>query len=140
MGGNVTLKGGTFTGGGSQSAGVNVNDESGSLSVTENVMLVGGGAGGMGVLTDALAGMVALLHRHCAGQRLIAQHTRKGGCAAFVKIGVPGEVISTNKQAIVVAGNVTLEGGTFTSKQLYSEGVYINSANASLSVVNPGCR
>ena len=47
-----------------------------------------------------------------------------------------GEVISTNKQAIVVAGNVTLEGGTFTSKQLYSEGVYINSANASLSVVN----
>ena len=47
-----------------------------------------------------------------------------------------GEVISMNKQALVVGGNVTLEGGTFTSKQLYSEGVYINSANASLSVVN----
>ena len=59
---------------------------------------MGGGAGGMGVLTDALAGMVALLHRHCAGQRLIAQHTRKGGCAAFVKIGVPG-VAAVGQQA-----------------------------------------
>ena len=55
---------------------------------------------------------------------------------ASLTIQGAGEVISTNKQAIVVAGNVTLEGGTFTSKQLYSEGVYINSANASLSVVN----
>ncbi|EOS63226.1 S-layer homology domain-containing protein, partial [Oscillibacter sp. 1-3] len=47
VGGNVTLKGGTFTGGGSQSAGVNVNDESGSLSVTENVTIqnTGGGYG-----------------------------------------------------------------------------------------------
>ncbi len=47
VGGNVTLKGGTFTGGGSQYAGVNVNDESGSLSVTENVTIqnTGGGYG-----------------------------------------------------------------------------------------------
>ncbi len=47
VGGNVTLKGGTFTGGGSQSAGVNVNDGSGSLSVTENVTIqnTGGGYG-----------------------------------------------------------------------------------------------
>ncbi|MDE7219551.1 MAG: hypothetical protein K2O45_08030, partial [Oscillospiraceae bacterium] len=45
--GSVTLKGGTFTGGGSQSAGVNVNGESGSLSVTENVTIqnTGGGYG-----------------------------------------------------------------------------------------------
>ena len=47
VGGNVTLKGGTFTGGGSQCAGVNVNDGSGSLSVTENVTIqnTGGGYG-----------------------------------------------------------------------------------------------
>lgn len=47
VGGNVTLKGGTFTGVGSQSAGVNVNDERGSLSVTENVTIqnTGGGYG-----------------------------------------------------------------------------------------------
>ena len=47
VGGNVTLKGGTFTGVGSQYAGVNVNDESGSLSVTENVTIqnTGGGYG-----------------------------------------------------------------------------------------------
>ena len=62
---------------------------------------MGGGAGGMGVLTDTLAGMVALLHRHCAGQRLIAQRTRKGGCAAFVKIGVPG---------VTALGQQTAEG------------------------------
>lgn len=47
VGGNVTLKGGTFTSGGLQSASVNVNDGSGSLSVTENVTIqnTGGGYG-----------------------------------------------------------------------------------------------
>ncbi len=45
--GNVTLKGGTFTSGGSQFAGVNVNAGDGSLSVTENVTIqnTGGGYG-----------------------------------------------------------------------------------------------
>ena len=42
--------------------------------------------------------VLALLHRHCAGQRLIAQHARKGS-AAFVKIGVPGVAAVTQQVA-----------------------------------------
>ena len=55
--------------------------------------------GAVAVVRSSHRRMVAGLHRHCAGQRLVAQHTRKGGCAAFVKIGVPGVAAVTQQVA-----------------------------------------
>ncbi len=89
--------------------------DSGMAGVVVGVFAVGAvlriprftaGQTGLGVGVGALIRRIradafvvfALLHRHCAGQRLIAQHARKGS-AAFVKIGVPGVAAVTQQVA-----------------------------------------
>ena len=49
----------------------------------------GGAMGAVAVVRSSHRRMVAGLHRHCAGQRLVVQLARKE-FAVFVKIGVPG--------------------------------------------------
>ena len=97
-GNDVTLKGGTFTSGGLQSAGVNVNDGSGSLSVTDEKVTIQNTGGGYGLAVSNAQSVRLSAGTYSGGTAaitIVSQSSPSSSAACWPTAATPGTPILT---------------------------------------------